>query len=63
VACVTKNHDIIEIACELRRETDKAFLIFDGGKEVWVPKGLCEWDASDRTMQMPEWLALQKGLI
>jgi hypothetical protein len=58
-----KNHDIIEIAGELRRETDKAHLLFDGGKEVWVPKSMCEWDARDKTMQMPEWVALDKGLI
>jgi hypothetical protein len=57
-----KNHDI-EIAGELRRKTDKAYLLFDGGKEVWVPKSMREWDARDKTMQMPEWVAHDKGLI
>lgn len=32
-----KKHDIIEIAGDLRHETEKAFLLFDGKKEVWVP--------------------------
>ena len=58
-----KNHDIIDIAGELRHETDKAFLLFDGDKEVWVPKSHGEWDPYNRVMQMPEWMALQKGLL
>lgn len=35
---MSKNHDIIEIAGELRHETDKAYLLFDGDKEVWIAK-------------------------
>jgi hypothetical protein len=34
--------DIIDVAGELRRETDRAYLIFDGTKEVWLPKSLVE---------------------
>ena len=60
---MSRNHDIIEIARELRHETDKAYLLFDGDKEVWVPKANSEWDAHSKTMQMPEWMAMQKGLI
>ncbi len=60
---MSKNHDIIEIAGELRRETEKAYLLFDGTREAWLPKASCEWDEKDKTMQMPEWLALEKGLI
>lgn len=55
--------DLIDVAGELRRETERAFLIFDGTKEVWLPKALVEHDASDRTFAMPEWLAKEKGLI
>ena len=58
-----KNHDIIEIAGELRHETDKAYLLFDGDKKVWLPKAQCEWDEGSKTMQMPEWLAMERGLI
>ena len=58
-----KEYDIIEIAGELRHETEKAYLLFDGDKEVWLPKSSCEWDGHSKTMQMPEWLAHTKGLI
>jgi hypothetical protein len=58
-----KYNDIIEIAGELRHETDKAYLLFDGDKEVWIAKSLGEWDEHSKTMQMPEWLAHSKGLI
>jgi hypothetical protein len=36
-------------------------MIFDGAKEVWLPKALVEFGDSEVTM--PEWLALDKGLI
>lgn len=55
--------DLVDIAGELRRETDKAFMIFDGTKEVWLPKTQVEHDPTDGTFAMPEWLALDKGLI
>jgi len=60
---MSKNHDIIEIAGELRGETDKAYRLFDGKKTEWVPKSQCEWDEKDKTMQMPEWLATDKGFL
>jgi hypothetical protein len=31
-----RNHDIIEIAADLRYETEKAFLLHDGSKEAWA---------------------------
>jgi hypothetical protein len=58
-----RNHDIIEVAGEVRHETEKAYKFFDGKTTVWLPKSQCEWDETDRTMQMPEWLAMDKGLI
>lgn len=58
-----KNHDIIEIAGEIQGETEKAYRLFDGEKTEWVPKSQCEWDEKDKTMQMPEWLATDKGFI
>lgn len=57
-----KKHDIIEIAADLRHETEKALLLFDGDKEVWVPKTQVE-NNNDGTFSMPEWLALDKGFI
>jgi hypothetical protein len=58
-----KNDDIIEIAGELRHETEKADQFFDGSETVWLPKSQCEWKETDKTMQMPEWIAFEKGLI
>ena len=55
--------DLVDIAGEIRCETDKAFQFFDGATTVWLPKSQCEWDQDDKTMAMPEWLALDKGLI
>ena len=55
--------DIIDIACKLLMTKEKAYWIDDGTKRVWVPKSLCEWDEADRTMAMPEWLAIDKGLV
>jgi hypothetical protein len=60
---VTGRSDLVDIAGELRRETDKAFLVYDGSKEVWLPKALVEHDLAEGTFTMPEWLAMDKGLI
>lgn len=57
-----RNHDIIEIAADLRRETEKAYLLYDGSNEAWVPKAQVE-NNGDGTFSMPEWLALDKGFI
>jgi hypothetical protein len=55
--------DLIDIAGEIRRETDKAYQFFDGLRTVWLPKSQCEWDQDDRTMAMPSWLAEEKELV
>jgi len=60
---MSKNHDIIEIAGEIKGETDKAYRFYDGKTTDWVPKSQCEWDEKDKTMQMPEWLAMDKGFL
>lgn len=44
------------------RETDLAILFqTSGGKEVWVPKSVAEWDGDILTL--PESWAQSKGLI
>lgn len=65
---------LIDIAAELRHETDNAYLLYDGRSEikkgdtkpselrVWVPKSQVE-NNEDGTFTMPEWLALDKGFI
>jgi len=66
---------LIDIAAELRHETDKAYLVYDGRSEikkgdtikselrVWLPKSQVEYNEDDKTFTMPEWLALEKGFI
>jgi len=56
-----KNHDIITIDVKPKHETEKAYLFENlKGKDVWIPKSQCEYDVE---LQLPEWLALDKGLI
>lgn len=54
--------ELIDIAGELKFETDKAFRIFDGKTTEWVPKSQVEQNP-DGTFTMPEWLAKDKGFI
>lgn len=57
----------IEIAVEVRAETAKAMLIFDGKTEVWIPKSQikdqCEEKGVITSIFITEWLATEKGLI
>jgi len=57
----------IEIAVEVRGETDKALKVFDGKVEVWIPKSNISDECEDKgrivSIFIPEWLALEKGLI
>jgi hypothetical protein len=55
--------DLVDIAGILQHETEKAYLLFDGSKKVWVPKSHVDYDPAERVFTMPEWLALEKGLI
>jgi hypothetical protein len=56
-------NDLVDIAGELRAETERAYRFFDGSVTEWLPKSQCEWDAADKTMSMPSWLALEKGFL
>jgi hypothetical protein len=56
--------DIIDIACVIIHETERAWLIDAGTDDnVWIPKSIGEHDPTDDTIAMPEWLAIEKGLI
>lgn len=61
---ISKRH--VEIACTVKRETDKAVLINDGTRDAWIPKALIDLhpEMGDVvTAVMPEWVAKDKGLI
>jgi len=59
---MTRHAIPVDIAAEIRHETEKAFLLFDGTREAWVPKSQVEWDGKN-TFTMPEWLAELTGFI
>jgi len=63
-------YDPVEFCGELRHETDKAYLVYDGADEVWIPKSQCldvqqigGTLSSDYEFTIPEWLAEEKGVI
>lgn len=58
---MVKNHNIITIDCAVKIETEKAYLIESDMGEAWVPKSQVEIE--DGEIQIPEWLAIEKGII
>ena len=63
---VKKNHDIITLELHLKNETEKAYLVSDGKTTAWIPKSQCEMAEGLGVaceFQMPEWLAVEKGLV
>lgn len=57
-----KNHDLVDLELTLIHETEKAFLLSDGKKKVWVPKSVVE-NNEDGTFTMPQSWAEEKGLV
>ena len=58
----TKASKLIDIAAEVRGETEKAFYLYDGKRTEWVPRSQVE-DNGDGTFTMPEWLGKNCGFI
>jgi len=44
-------------------ETEKAVQFSIGGKKVWLPKSVIEIDEDNKTVVMPEQLAIDKELV
>lgn len=60
--------NIIDLTVHLHHETDRAYLVSDTADPkdaVWVPKSQAEIapDGDTQCLTIPEWLALEKGLI
>ena len=62
--------DLIDIDVEVTHRTEKAVLVHTGIKEksVWLPLSQVEVEPNGafdgiETVTLPEWLALEKGLI
>lgn len=62
------SRELVDVCVAVIGETDSAYRIEDGDTKCWVPKSQVEWHPSGPgsrigTMVVPEWLALEKGLI
>lgn len=60
-------NDPVEFCGEVKHETDAAYLVFDGQYEVWIPKSQIidstNIAGDDWEFVIPEWLAIDKGII
>jgi hypothetical protein len=45
------------------RETQDAWLLDTGDEKVWFPKSQCTLDEDEKIIEVPEWLAIEKGLV
>lgn len=58
--------DYIEITGTIEAETERAILLNDGARKVWIPKSQLE-DVERRggiaIITMAEWLAIEKELV
>jgi hypothetical protein len=61
-ANAVRRSDLVDIAAEVRAETAKAWLVFDGAREAWIAKAWAERNP-DGTFTMPGHWAVEKGLI
>lgn len=57
------DNDLVDIAGEIKGESPLAYRFYDGAVTEWVPKSQVEWDADDKVLTLPYWLALEKGFI
>ena len=60
--------ELFDVDCELKNETDKAWLIVvEGDQEFWIPKSIGEWNptSADKVsgeMTLPEWFIDKEGI-
>lgn len=66
----------VEIEVTIKTKTDKAILVNDGVRDAWIPLSqIDDWSGCDDfedldtfpvlnvTLEIPEWLATEKGLV
>lgn len=59
-----KNHDIVTLDIKIKHQTEKAVMVENlKGQKVWLPKSQIEVDHENLTIDLPEWLAEETGLI
>lgn len=59
---MSRDPALVDLDLDLKHETEKAFLVTDGIRDVWLAKALVE-NNGDGTFTMPEWLAIEKELV
>lgn len=57
------NPKILTLDVDLLVDRPAAMMVECNGKKEWVPKSQCEYDGGDQTLQIPEWLAIEKGFV
>jgi hypothetical protein len=62
MASVKKQDELFDLTAELEHQTEKAYLLNDGTKKIWVPKSQVE-NNEDGTFTLPMWLAVERGLV
>ena len=58
--------EMLELDLEIVRDSADGILVSDGDTEVWLPKRECIFDDTThdaQTMQVPRWLAVDRGLV
>lgn len=58
----------VEIECEVKLKTERAYLINDGKREAWIPISMVSDSCEDSkghitSIFIPLWLATDKGLV
>ena len=65
---IYEDKELVEIACEVRIVTDKAYHVYDGSRVQWVPRSEIRNEVRDKqdvitSIWIPTWLALAKEFI
>ena len=60
--------NLTDVTVQLHHETPKAILVSDGcgGDQVWLAKSMIEVEEKGKgivEVTLPEWLAIEKGLV
>ena len=65
--------DLVDFEVQIKHQTSQAILIFDPEDEdriktIWLPRSQIEIEYKDQserfaTVTMPEWLAIEKGMV
>jgi len=48
---------------EIEHETEQAILFVFDNLLVWLPLSQISFNRDDKTIELPEWLATEKGLV